>query len=223
MRTIASLRPFPMSAGNFVGNTIEKAAVLPISIPPRKKYLVYSLFTQGEASGLCSPTRKSVPNQGTYMGTETAPPPEQCATTAKTSECQRAGHKKGGAGGHPPRLFASGLSLEKAWIPRPGPGGNPPRRCQPAPVQTRTTYQGQPGAAYPLGGVARKPPWGAAPRCPACPAGVPISPEKWGERGPGASPLAPRVLWPACCRSLILAVVPHCPGHGAISLPIFVP
>ena len=48
MRTIASLRPFPMSAGNFVGNTIEKAAVLPISIPPRKKYLVYSLFTWGE-------------------------------------------------------------------------------------------------------------------------------------------------------------------------------
>lgn len=50
MRTIASLRPFPMSAGNFVGNTIEKSAVLPISIPPRKKYLVYSLFTQGEGT-----------------------------------------------------------------------------------------------------------------------------------------------------------------------------
>ena len=57
--------------------------------------------------------------------------------------------------GPPPRLFASGLSLEKAWIPRPGPGGNPPRRCEPAPVQTRTTYQGQPGAAYPLGGCLR--------------------------------------------------------------------
>ena len=50
MRTIASLRPFPMSAGNFVGNTIEKVAVLPISIPPRKKYLVYSLFTRGEGA-----------------------------------------------------------------------------------------------------------------------------------------------------------------------------
>ena len=50
MRTIASLCPFPMSAGNFVGNTIEKVAVLPISIPPRKKYLVYSLFTWGEGA-----------------------------------------------------------------------------------------------------------------------------------------------------------------------------
>ncbi len=83
---------------------------------------------QGEASGLWSPTRKSVPNQGTYMGTVIVPRPEQCGTIAKTSECQRAGHKPGGAGGIPPRLFASGLSLEKAWIPRPGPGGNPPRR-----------------------------------------------------------------------------------------------
>ena len=56
---------------------------------------------QGEASGLCSPTRKSVPNQGTYMGTETAPLPGQCATTAKTSEWERAGHKPGGAGALP--------------------------------------------------------------------------------------------------------------------------
>ena len=48
----------------------------------------------------------------------------------------------GGAGGHPPRLFASGLSLEKAWIPRPGPGGEPPRRSGPALVQNRTTCRG---------------------------------------------------------------------------------
>ena len=71
--------------------------------------------------------RKS-PNQGTYMGLVIAYRPERCGTTAKTSEWERAGPKPGGAGGIPPRLFASGLSLEKAWIPRPGPGGNPPRR-----------------------------------------------------------------------------------------------
>ena len=172
MRTIASLRPFPMSAGNFVGNTIEKVAVLPISIPPRKKYLVYSLFTWGEGgpakpgrmrgrfgtqpflveveNGGCRlspqrnfssaplgnpvapssvtfgdsfPPRGSLrrcytpatqfilarpllpqnanPNQGTYMGTVIVPRPEQCGTIAKTSECQRAGPKKGGAGALP--------------------------------------------------------------------------------------------------------------------------
>ena len=57
------------------------------------------------------------PNQGTDMGTVIVPRPEQCGTIAKTSECQRAGHQKRGGGGPPPRLFASGLSLEKAWIP----------------------------------------------------------------------------------------------------------
>ena len=57
------------------------------------------------------------PNQGTQMGPEIAPPSGQCTTTAKTSEWERAAPKPGGAGGIPPRLFASGLSLEKAWIP----------------------------------------------------------------------------------------------------------
>ena len=47
---------------------------------------------------------------------------------------------KRGAGGIPPRLFASGLSLEKAWLPRPGPGGNPPRRVHPAPVPPTGGY-----------------------------------------------------------------------------------
>ena len=56
--------------------------------------------------------------------------------------------------GHPPRLFASGLSLEKAWIPRPGPGGNPPRRCQPAPVPVGpATDDGDPQGAAPRGTV----------------------------------------------------------------------
>ena len=58
------------------------------------------------------------------MGTVLAPLPEQCATTAKTSEWERAGPKNGGAGGIPPRLFASGLSLEKAWIPARDRAGN---------------------------------------------------------------------------------------------------
>ena len=201
MRTIASLRPFPMSAGNFVGNTIEKAAVLPISIPPRKKYLVYSLFTQGEASGLCSPTRKSVPNQGTYMGLVIVPPPEQCATTAKTSERQRAGHQKRGGGGPPPATLCVRAFSRESLDPPPGTG----RGTHVAGSNLRWSKPDHlPGAGrgcVPSGWVPRKHPWGAAPRCPACPAGVPISPEKWGERGPGLRPWTPGFM----ARSLSLA------------------
>ena len=51
------------------------------------------------------------------MGTVIAPPPGQCGTTAKTSERAASGPLNQGGGGHPPRTFASGLSLEKAWIP----------------------------------------------------------------------------------------------------------
>ena len=67
------------------------------------------------------------PNQGTHMGTVLAPPPEQCGTTAKTSEWQRAGHKTGGPGGLPPALFLP-ISREK-WGPRRA--GGPPGRCAP--------------------------------------------------------------------------------------------
>ena len=59
---------------------------------------------------------RGFPNQGTYMGHEIVQRPEQCGTTAKTSECQRAGHKPGGRGASP-ATFASRLSLEKALIP----------------------------------------------------------------------------------------------------------
>ena len=38
-------------------------------------------------------------------------------TTPKRASGNERALKKGGAGGHPPGLFASGLSLEKAWIP----------------------------------------------------------------------------------------------------------
>ena len=70
------------------------------------------------------PERKS-PNQGTKMVADENNYRSSAPHHAKTSECQRAGPKLGGRGASPPRLFASGLSLEKAWIPRRGPGGKP--------------------------------------------------------------------------------------------------
>ena len=111
---------------------------------------------QGEASGLCSPTRKSAPNQGTYMGTVIAPPPGQCATTAKTSEWERAGHKKRGSRGQSPRRSFLRLSPEKAGLPPgvgrettpqvwtcAGPAGTPCRRHPPVGQNSILCLQGR--------------------------------------------------------------------------------
>ena len=65
-----------------------------------------------------------------------------------------------------------------------------------APTEFFSCPVGQPGPASPWGGRLRSTLGAQRPGGPACPAGVPISPEKWGERGPGASPLDPRFLWP---------------------------
>jgi|GEM_PF-6073664 len=74
--------------------------------------------------------RKS-PNQGTYMGPVTAPPPEQCATTAKTSEWERAGYKTGGPGGLPRRAGGApgALRPEAPEKPRPPKGYAVPHRA----------------------------------------------------------------------------------------------
>ena len=97
---------------------------------------------QGEASGPCSPTRKSVPNQGTQMGTVIAPQPEQCATTAKTSECQRAGHKMGGRGPSPATLCVRAFSRE-SLDPPPGTGREPTSQGPPCDGPNGTTCRWQ--------------------------------------------------------------------------------
>ena len=51
------------------------------------------------------------------MGHEIAQRPEQCGTTAKTSEWKRAGPKPGGRGDTPRDSLRPGFLLEKAWIP----------------------------------------------------------------------------------------------------------
>ena len=52
------------------------------------------------------------------------------------------------------------------------------------------------GTAYPTGGRGFSGASGRSAPGARLPGGVPISPEKWGERGPGASPLDPRVYGP---------------------------
>ena len=68
------------------------------------------------------------------MGTVIAPRTKQCATTAKTSEWERAGPNPGGPGGLPPALFLP-ISREK-WGPRRA--GGPPGALRPeAPEKPR--------------------------------------------------------------------------------------
>ena len=94
---------------------------------------------QGEASGLCSPTRKKRPKSGHVHGHRNSP--------------------STGTMWHPTPKRASANERPLTQ----GGGGSPVLRTL--------------GAQRPGG--------------PACPAGVPISPEKWGERGPGLRPWTP--------------------------------
>ena len=82
--------------------------------------------------------RKKVSKSGYVCGHRNSPTTGTMwhPTPKRASGNERAIRKRGGAGATPPRLFASGLSLEKAWIPRPGPGGKPRCRSGPAPVPT---------------------------------------------------------------------------------------
>ena len=94
---------------------------------------------QGEASGLCSPTRKSVPNQGTDMGTVIALPSLRCATHAKTSEWERAGHKNGGPGGKAPGPLSPHFSGEM---------GTPPGRRAPGALRPEAPKKPRPLEGY---------------------------------------------------------------------------
>src|SRR5699024_1386263 len=95
-----------------------------------------------------------------------------------------------GRGGSPVSIGGPGLDRRRlapaAWSFPPGPGRGSRFGPEPIGPPGGAGGPGGSGRAYPTGGRGFSRPRGAAPRGPACPAGVPISPEKWGERGPGA-------------------------------------
>ena len=111
-----------------LGNPVAPSSVtFGDSFPPRGSLRRW--YDSAKKSFLTQPLlpQNANPNQGTQMGTVLAPLPEQCATTAKTSEWQRAGYKTGGPGGLPPALFLP-ISREK-WGPRRA--GGPPGALRP--------------------------------------------------------------------------------------------
>ena len=124
----ATLYPtFPCRKEGSPGRRLNEVFLLPrwASRSPPHQSPPVTASPQGEASGLCSPTRKSVPNQGTQMGSEIAPPSEQCAPPRQNERAssERA-LKMGGRGATPRDSLRPGFLLEKAWIPCPGPAGN---------------------------------------------------------------------------------------------------
>ena len=146
---------------------------------------------QGEASGLCSPTRKKRSKSGYADGHRNSPSTVPLRpTTPKPASGNERAINQGGRGPSPATLCVRAFSRE-SLDPRPGPGGNPPRRCQPAPVQTRTTYQGQPGAAYPLGGCLRSHLGAQRPVAPPARRGSPFLPRNGEKEGRGQAPWTP--------------------------------
>ncbi len=90
---------------------------------------------QGEASGLCSPTRKSAPNQGTYMGYEIAPRTDQRERSPKrASDSKRT--IKPGVQGRSPGPLSPHFSGEMGT---PAGQAGPPGRCAPRPVSALPT------------------------------------------------------------------------------------
>src|SRR5699024_11193815 len=104
------------------------------------------------------------------------------------------------AGGHPP---PPGQAAGGGAEPGPPPTGGGVR---PSGLPGGAGGPGASGRAYPTGGRGSYEASGRSAPLPAYPAGTPISPEKWGERGPGASPLDP-VFIAARSHSLIFAPV----------------
>ena len=102
-----------------LGNPVAPSSVtFGDSFPPRGSLWVVLPHTKKRPKSGYADGHRNSPTTGTMRH----PTPKRASGNERPLN-------PGGAGGHPPRLFASGLSLEKAWIPRPGPGGKPPRRC----------------------------------------------------------------------------------------------
>ena len=126
------------------------------------------------------------------MGTVIAHRPEQCGTQPQNERAVASGPSKGG-GGPPPRLFASGLSPRESLDPRPGPGGKPPCRCEPAAVLTEPPARGGTGLRTLWVGGAEATLRRSAPGAPPARRGSPFLPRNGEKEGRGFAP-GPRVL-----------------------------
>ena len=90
---------------------------------------------------------------GLRISEETAPRTDPGQQSPKRASANERPLTQGGRGPSPATLCVRAFSRE-SLDPRPGPGGKPPRRCQPAPVPVgAATDDGDPQGAAPRGTV----------------------------------------------------------------------
>ena len=118
---------------------------------------------QGEASGLCYPTRKKRPTSGYADGHRNSPPTGTLRpTTPKPASGNERAIKKGVQGARPPALFLP-ISREK-WGPRRA--GGPPGRCAPRQRKSPDHPKGTPYPTAPPPWRRCTPGWVPRSRCP---------------------------------------------------------
>ena len=93
MRGRSCTQPFHVEKRGATACRLNGIFLLPrwaIRSPPHPSPSV-TASPQGEASGLCYPTRKSVPNQGMYMGPVIAPQSPRCAPPRQNERVETSG------------------------------------------------------------------------------------------------------------------------------------
>ena len=133
-------------------------------------------------------------------------------TTPKRASDSERPLNPGGAGGIPPRLFASGLSLRESLDPPPGTGRGTTSRVLTCDGPNPANLPGAARWYVPFGWAARKTPLGrSAPGGPPARRGSPFLPRNGEKEGRGFAP-GPRVFRAARCHSLVFGIV----GSGIV-------
>ena len=133
--------------------------------------------------------------------------------------------------GRPPWAFPPEVPAGRSrWVLRwfkPGPPvrGSPVLRAlrmgsseatlgRSAPLPARPRAGARCGTVYPSGGPGSYEASGRSAPLPRLPGGGPHFSREMGRKRAGGKPPGPRVLWPACCRSLVFGIVVSDPAEG---------
>ena len=151
------IAPFSYESGKFRWEyNLESRCFAYFNTSPKEISGLFTVYSGGSL-WVVRPYTKKRPKSGHVHGHRNSPTTVSLRpTTPKRASEQRAGLKPGGAGGHPPATLCVRAFSRESLDPRPGPGGNPPRRVYTALVLEGTTHRPNtprlalPGQAAPL-------------------------------------------------------------------------